>query len=149
MAAAIEEGHTASMRASPVRVVWPLLLVGCATSVHHDWTTYAYAGAEPHSETHELVVECGGAATTVYARLKCDTEAGDLDLRLVDPSGVERHVESVRGNRTATLRWPAQAGIWRLQMTAKDVVGSWSAEFAATNLPIEISVGVSIDRASK
>ena len=149
MAAATEDRHTGSMRRNPLRVVWPLLLAGCATSVHHDWATYAYAGALPHTEDHELIIECASPATVVFANLKCDTEAGDLGLRLVDPSGVERHVESVQGRRSATLRWPAQTGIWRLHVTAEDLVGSWSAEFAATDQPIGVSVGVSIDSASK
>jgi hypothetical protein len=84
----------------------------------------------------------------VRADLNCDTNAGDLSLRLVDPSGVERHVESVQGRRKSSLRWPAQTGIWQLHVTAKDLVGSWSAEFAATDQPVGVTVGVSIDSAA-
>ena len=93
-----------------------------------------------------LTVDCPESATTMRLNLTTNGTDGELALLLVDPAGVERHRETLRGgSREATLRWPASPGLWVLQVTPKDFTGSYGVELCDRNEPVAIQVNIAGD----
>jgi hypothetical protein len=105
------------------------------------WSTWSWYGAEPDSEARTLSVDCPADVKTVRATLSTNATAGEIAFLLVDPAGIERHRETVRGgNREAVLTWPGSEGAWRLEVTPKDFSGYYSVELCAHDKPIQVGV---------
>jgi hypothetical protein len=120
-----------------------LLLVSCTATVHGSshWATRSWTGDTPCDEPHELTIECESAATTVSMESRACGTTGELLVRLVDPSGVERLRQTVRaGDTESTQCWPALRGSWRLAIEPKAFGGSFSITVAANDEPLRIQV---------
>ena len=135
---------------TPLRFLAPLLVVlgpSCSTLVlQSHWDSYSYFGCEPNSEARILSVDCPPDTKTIRTKLTTSVTAGVLAMLLVDPAGVERHRETLRGgSREATLTWPGSEGTWRLEVTPTDFAGSYSVELVAHDQPIAVQVHISAD----
>lgn len=125
-----------------------LLLASCNFAVyrHRVWASQACTSDAPANDRRELVVECAAAATTVRSELKVQGWSGELELRLVDPDGCERHRQVVcEGATEASLSWPSHLGTWRLVVEPMAFVGSYSIVLSASDAPIVIQVRLAGD----
>jgi hypothetical protein len=139
--------HMASFRLPPLLLC--ILGSACSTSVvmQSHWSTWSWYGAEPDSEARTLSVDCPADVKTVRATLSTNATAGEIAFLLVDPAGIERHRETVRGgNREAVLTWPGSEGAWRLEVTPKDFSGYYSVELCAHDKPIQVEVRMAVDQ---
>ena len=120
----------------------------CSTSIvlQSNWFTYSWYGAEPNSEARILKVDCPPETKTIRVTLSTHGTAGELALLLVDPAGVERHRETLRGgSREAVMTWPGSEGTWQLEVTPTDFAGSYSVELCAHDKPIPLQVHIAVD----
>ncbi len=136
------------MRAIASPLLLFVVLTSCSLSLplQSDWRQRAWAGSEPCSSTEELAVACTDAMHVVRTELTCSAAAGTLTVTVLDPAGVQRNHQVVhRGEQELALCWPAQAGTWRLQITALDFAGAYDVTLAATSRPIDVRVDLVSD----
>jgi len=134
--------------ADPRLCVLVLPLAACSTSIHlqSTWSTWSSTSIQPATATKVLTVDCGDAATSVATKLRTGATGGELELRLVDPDGVERHHQVVQGGTCETTQaWPARLGRWTLHVESKDFTGSCRVELAANDTPIEVRVDLAVE----
>jgi hypothetical protein len=138
-------------RMFPLRLLAPLfaVLASACTSFHlvSHWSTYSWYSAEPDSGARTLSVDCPADVKTVRTTISTNATAGEIAFLLVDPAGVERHRETVRGgSREAVLTWPGSEGKWRLEVTPKEFAGYYSVELCAHDQPIQVEIHLAVDK---
>ena len=120
-------------RAGPRRRAWALaavLLGYCAALGQPAFVKLdEHPGPAPESSTRRFPFVVQESQTKLYLDVKATLTAGQLTLRILDPSGAVLREDSTSGSLTVEASVPAQtSGTFQLEAVTAGAVGKWKAQ---------------------